>query len=264
MNSCFSIQGQYALVTGASSGLGADLARAFVQAGCDVALLARKVDRLQILREELLRIGEKEGRELRLPVVPCDVASLPACEEAVRQIVEIFPRIDILVNNAGIAIGGTVTGMEESAWEKMLAVNLQGAIHLSKLVIPLMQKAHYGRIVNISSISAQVADKSGPYLRHAYVTTKTALVGLTRAMAATYAAEGLSINAVAPGLYPSAMTRRSLLQDEAYLSAYCSRCPAGRPAEVGEVDGAVLFLASPAASYVQGQLLAVDGGYSLV
>lgn len=254
----FDFKGQYAVITGASSGLGRDMAVAFAQAGANVAVLARRKEKLEALAQEIEAIGVKAL------AVACDVADDKSVKTAVETIKKEFPRIDILVNNAGIAVGGTIDTMTDEEWDRSFDVNVKGIVHTGRYIVPIMKEQSYGRIVNIASVNAIVSDKNDPFLRHSYNASKASVWGLTRAMAASYAKDNISVNAIGPGLFASEMTQDTLLASEEFVGYYNHITPAGRIGEKGELNGAVLFLSSKEAAYVHGNIIFVDGGIRLV
>lgn len=258
MPGLFDLSGRVAIVSGASSGLGADAARAYAQAGAAVALLARRKDRLDALAVEIEAAG---GRAL---AVRCDVTDETSCRQAVSAVVAGLGRPDILLNNAGVAVRGGVETLSQEDWDLSFDVNVKGAFLMSKAVIGHMKEAGWGRIVNISSVNAAIADKSDVFIRHSYNASKAALIGLTRGMAASYARHGVCVNAIGPGLFESEMTADTLFCSEPFLAAFNALNPSGRPGGRGELNGPILFLSSQAATYVQGQFLLVDGGATLV
>lgn len=258
MSNIFDLSGKIAVVVGASSGLGADAARAYAEHGADVALLARRVDRLETLHEEIAATGR------RALAVRCDVTDEESCRAAVEEVLAAYGRIDILLNNAGVAVRGGVDSIDDADWDRSFDTNVKGIVHVARHVVPHMRERGYGKIVNIASVNAVVADKNDVFIRHAYNASKAAVVGLTRAMACSYARYGITVNAIGPGLFASEMTRDTLFANEEFLAAYGALDPAGRPGERGELNGTVVYLSSDASSYVQGQLILVDGGFTLV
>ena len=258
MTSMFDLSGKVAVVSGASSGLGADAARAYAENGADVALLARRLERLEALSEEIRAAGR------RALAVRCDVTSEETCRNAVEKVVDAYGRIDILLNNAGVAVRGGVDTLTDADWDRSFDTNVKGMFHVSKYVVPLMRERGYGKIVNIASVNAVIADKQDVFIRHAYNASKAAVLGLTKGMACSYARYGITVNAVGPGLFASEMTESTLFGSEEFLTAYNALNPTGRPGGKGELNGTILYLSSDASSYVQGQLILVDGGMALV
>ncbi|WMC93999.1 SDR family NAD(P)-dependent oxidoreductase [Kineothrix sp. MB12-C1] len=258
MDNFFDLTGKVAVVTGASSGLGADAALAYAKAGADVALLARRVEKLDEVKAEIEKIGK------RAMAVACDVTDEESVKAAIGKVLEFFGHIDILLNNAGIAVRGGVDSMTVEEWDKSFDTNVKGIFLASKYVVPRMKERGYGKIVNIASINALIADKMDVFIRHSYNSSKAAVVGLTRGMAASYARYGITVNAIGPALFESEMTSGTLFKSEEFLNAYNYTNPAGRPGNRGELNGTVLYLSSDASSYVQGQFIIVDGGSALV
>ena len=170
MNTIFDLSGKVAVVAGASSGLGADAARAYAEHGADVALLARRLERLEALRDEIQATGR------RALAVRCDVTDEESCRDAVEKVMEAYGRIDILLNNAGVAVRGGVDTLSETDWDRSFATNVTGMFHVSKYVVPLMRERGYGKIVNIASVNAVIADKQDVFIRHAYNASKAAVL----------------------------------------------------------------------------------------
>ncbi len=258
MNNMFDLTGKVAVVTGASSGLGRDAAVAYAEYGADVALLARRYDRLVELKEKI----EKETGRKAL-AIKCDVTNEDEIKAAVDEILNKFGKIDILLNNAGVNILGDVVNLKSEDWDTVLSTNLRSDFLTSKYVVPHMIERNYGKIVNIASVNAVVADKDEWIQRPAYNASKAGVVGLTMAMSTALAKHGITVNAIGPGLFPTEMTE-PLFALEPFMNAFCQRNPASRPANPGELNGAVIFLSSDASMYCQGQFIVVDGGDHLV
>ncbi|KAB1437933.1 SDR family NAD(P)-dependent oxidoreductase [Candidatus Galacturonibacter soehngenii] len=258
MDNYFDLTGKVAVITGASSGLGADAALAYAKAGADVALLARRVEKLDAVKSEI----EKTGRKV-ISVV-CDVTEEESVKTAIDTVLNAFGHIDILLNNAGVAVRGGVDSMTVEEWDKSFDTNVKGIFLASKYVIPQMKERGYGKVINIASVNAIIADKFDMFIRHSYNSSKAAVVGLTRGMAASYARYGITVNAIGPALFESEMTSSTLFKSEEFLTKYNTMNPAGRPGNRGELNGTVLYLSSDASSYVQGQFIIVDGGGALV
>ncbi|MGL6219237.1 MAG: SDR family NAD(P)-dependent oxidoreductase, partial [Lacrimispora sphenoides] len=258
MENFFDLTGKVAVVTGASSGLGADAALAYAKAGADVALLARRIEKLNEVKAEIEKIGRK------VVAVGCDVTNEESVKTAMQTVLDTFGHIDILLNNAGVAVHGGVDSMSVEDWDKSFDTNVKGIFLASKYVLPQMKERGYGKIINIASVNAVVADKFDVFIRHSYNSSKAAVVGLTRGMAASYAKYGITVNAIGPALFESEMTSESLFKSENFLNQYNTLNPAGRPGRKGELNGTVLYLSSDSSSYVQGQFIIVDGGGALV
>lgn len=258
MENYFDLHGKVAVVTGASSGLGADAALAYAKAGADVALLARRIEKLNEVKTEIEQLGRK------VVAVECDVTKEESVKTAMQTVLETFGHIDILLNNAGVAVRGGVDSMSVEDWDKSFDTNVKGIFLASKYVLPQMMERGYGKIVNIASVNAVVADKFDAFIRHSYNSSKAAVVGLTRGMAASYAKYGITVNAIGPALFESEMTSGTLFKSEEFLNKYNASNPSGRPGKKGELNGTILYLSSDCSSYVQGQFIIVDGGGALV
>lgn len=258
MNNMFDLTGKVAVVTGASSGLGHDAAIAYAEYGADVALLARRYDRLVELKEKI----EKETGRKAL-AIKCDVTNEEEIKAAVNEVLDKFGKIDILLNNAGTNILGDVVNLKREDWDTVLNTNLRSDFLTSKYVVPHMIERKYGKIVNIASVNAVMADKDEWIQRPAYNASKAGVVGLTMAMSTALAKHGITVNAIGPGLFPTEMTE-PLFGLEPFMTSYSQRNPACRPANPGELNGAVIFLSSDASRYCQGQFIVVDGGDHLV
>ncbi len=247
----FSLDGQVAVVTGASSGLGRRFARVLHGAGATVVVAARRADRLDELAAEL---GD------RVVVVPADMAdddSVIALAEAAEAVAG---HVDVLVNNAGV--GGTTPAELETMerWRSTMAVNLDGLFLLSQQVgLGMIERGH-GSIVNIASILGLVG--SAPIKQAAYCASKGAVVNLTRELGAQWGRKGVRVNAIAPGWFMSELTEQDMFGDDSSMEFIRRNAPMGRAGEEHELDGALLFLASNASTYVTGQTIAVDGGWT--
>lgn len=254
----FNLKGRVAVVTGASSGLGADAARAYADCGADVALLARRIDKLEAMADELTKKGVKAL------AIRCDVTKEEDVAAAVKKIVDRFGRIDILLNNAGVAIGGGVDTISMDDWKRVMDVNVNSIFLMSRHVVPVMRNAGYGRIVNIASINATIADKIPAMVRHAYNTSKSAVLGLTKGMAASYGVYGITTNSIGPGLFESEMTENTLFKSDEFMNFYSYQNPVGRAGRKGELNSTIIYLSADESGYVNGQHIIVDGGISIV
>ena len=243
----FDLSGRLALVSGAGRGIGEACALALAEAGADLVLASRS-------REQLDRVAERvEAIGRRASVEPCDVTKA----DDVRALAERAGPVQILVNSAGTNIPEPFLEASEQSFDEVLAVNLKGTFLVSQAVGRTMAARGEGSIINISS---QMGHVGGPQ-RVAYCASKHGVEGLTKAMALDLAPRGVRVNSVAPTYVETPMTRAFLADAEFYADTV-SRIPIGRVGQPGDVVGAVVYLASPAAALVTGASLLVDGGYT--
>jgi len=241
-----------AFVTGASQGIGRACALVLAEAGARVVVASRSLDKLQSLASEI----NKENEQVRALPLALDVSREQDIKEAFQKAVEQFGKIDILVNNAGIARDGLVMRMKRQAWDEVLETNLTAAYHCIQQVLPGMVRRRQGRIINITSVVAQMGNAG----QANYVASKAGLIGLTRAVAQEIASRKITVNAVAPGIIETAMT--DAINPEV-RDKLLSRIPLGRLGQGFDVAHAVKFLASDEAAYITGQVLNVNGGLYL-
>ncbi|WP_181782626.1 SDR family NAD(P)-dependent oxidoreductase [Pseudonocardia pini] len=246
----FSLSGKVAIVTGASSGLGVAFAKALAEAGADVVLGARRVDRLEDTRKLV------ESLDRRALCVRTDVASQPDCQALVDAAVAEFGAVDVLVNNAGIGTAVPATKETVEEFTQVIDVNLNGCYWMAQACGRVMRPG--SSIVNISSILG-LTTASLP--QAAYAASKAGLIGLTRDLAQQWGGRrGIRVNSLAPGFFESEMTEQ---YKPGYLDAMMARVPLGRKGDPEELAAALVFLAGPAGGYVTGQTLAVDGGITI-
>ena len=253
LSELFSLQDRVAIVTGGSRGLGEEIAEGLAEAGAKLVLCAR--------RDEWLAPAVKEFRARGFTVegALCDVAKAADVQAVVDQTMKTFGQVDILVNNAGISWGDEPETMPLEKWQKVIDVNLTGAFLFSQAAGREMLKRQYGRIINVSSIAGLHVSVNGPHYA-GYAASKAGLLGLTRELAGTWGRQGIRVNAIAPGFFPSRLTEAVLPKAEASLKA---NCPIPRAGVEGELKGVAVFLASDASNYVTGQTIVVDGGRTI-
>jgi NAD(P)-dependent dehydrogenase (short-subunit alcohol dehydrogenase family) len=254
LEALFSLRGHCGLVTGASSGLGVECAKALAIGGADVAVIARRADRVKALADEL---ASQYG--IKAVGIGADVTSEADLDRVMDEAVAALGEIDILVNNAGVSPTGRAENFKRELWDQALAVNLTAPMTLSQRVARrLIAAKRPGRIINMGSIYSTVA--SSVYRLAAYCATKAALANLTRQLAVEWAPYGILVNTIAPGWIPTEATEGGIAKagNKEKMEA---GTPLGRLGTPEELRGAVIFLASPASSYVTGSVIAVDGGY---
>jgi NAD(P)-dependent dehydrogenase (short-subunit alcohol dehydrogenase family) len=246
----FDLRDRVAIVTGASAGLGARFAATRAGAGAQVVACARRLEAVERLAVDHPGIEP----------VRCDVRDPEQLNSLVAQVTERHGRIDVCVNNAGISSGGPEHQSDPAAFARVLAVNVNAVFALCQLVAEPMLAQASGSIVNISSMFGIVA--SSPTPEAGYVASKAAVNGLTRELGAQWAAGGVRVNALAPGWFPTDMNA-GLFENERTAKWVNRTIPMGRTGRPDELDGALLFLASDASSYCTGQVIVVDGGWTL-
>jgi len=244
----FDLTGKAALVTGASGGIGAEIARVLHGAGATVGLSGTRVEPLEALAAEL------GGRA---HVLPCNLSDATEVEGLVKRAAEVMGAVDILVNNAGITRDGLVMRMSDEDWASVLDVNLTSNFRLCRAAVRGMMKARWGRIVNIGS----VVGTTGNGGQVNYAASKAGLLGLSKSLAAEVASRGITVNVVSPGFIATAMTDKL---NEEQKGRILGSIPAGRMGEPAEIAAAVLYLASQEAAYVTGATLHVNGGMDMV
>jgi len=244
----FDLTGKVALVTGASGGIGAAVARTLHGAGAAVALSGTRLGPLQALADEL---GS------RAAVLACDLADAAALEALPRRAAAALGGVDILVNNAGITRDTLILRMSDADWQAVIEVNLTAAFRLCRGVLRGMMKARWGRIVTVGSVVGVTGNPG----QANYAAAKAGLAGLSKSLAAEVASRGITVNLVAPGFVATAMTDR-LSEDQ--KGRILAQVPAGRMGSPEEIAAAVLYLASPEAGYVTGATLHVNGGMAML
>lgn len=251
----FDLSGRVAVVTGGSRGLGLEMAEALGEAGARVVVAARRAQWLQPAEDHLRGLG------IEVAAVECDVAEPDSARALVGAAVDRFGRLDVLVNNAGVSWGAPLEEMPLERWRQVLEVNLTGAFLVTQAAVPVMRAAGWGRIVNVASVAGLVGTRPDVLDAVGYAASKGGLLALTRDLAVKLAPYGITVNAIAPGFFPTRMSEKLL---ERVGDRVVGQVPLGRLGKPGDLKGVVLFLASEAARYVTGQVLAVDGGFTAV
>jgi NAD(P)-dependent dehydrogenase (short-subunit alcohol dehydrogenase family) len=242
------ILGRVAVVTGGAKGIGAGISLALAEAGAKVAVADLDLDAAGRLAAEVRAQGGQAQ------AVRCDVSSTEDVHAALRSIADTLGPVDLLVNNAGIGDFVSFPDITRERWDRMVAVHLTGAYNWSHAVMPGMRERRFGRIVNVSS----VAGKRGDFIGNAhYTAAKAGLIGLTKSLAAWAAPDGVRVNAIAPGIVDTELTRG---MSEEHKRVTLSRIPIARFAASQEIASVVLFLLGDAASYVVGETINVNGG----
>ena len=244
----FDLTGKSALITGASGGIGAEIARVLHGAGAQVGLSGTRTEPLEALQAEL---GE------RAHVLPCNLSDMAAVEALPKAASEAMGGLDILVNNAGITRDQIFMRMSDDEWDSVLQVNLTATMKLCKGVIRGMMKARWGRIVNITSIVGATGNPG----QANYAASKAGMVGMSKSIAYEVASRGITVNAIAPGFIQTAMTDK--LSDD-QKTAIMQQIPVGRMGEAHEIAAATLYLASNEAAYITGTTLHVNGGMAML
>jgi gluconate 5-dehydrogenase len=253
MKLCFEIQGQTAIVTGASSGLGVTFAETLAELGVNLVIAARRY-------EKLVQVADEIRNRFNVEVVPikADVSQEDQVTKMVETAMEKFGSLEILVNNAGVASLSPSIEISLEEWKRVIDINLTGVFLCARTAAREMIKRKYGKIINVASIYGAVGDV---FPTAPYYASKGAVINLTRALAIEWAPYKINVNAIAPGFFPSEMTQ-PVFQDEKTLKYILSRTPLGRIGEPLDLKAALTYLASPASNYVTGQTIFVDGGWT--
>ncbi len=252
----FDLKGQVAVITGASSGLGKQMARGFASQGANLVIMARRIERLEELKEEL----EKEYKIKVLPL-KCDVTSTDEINECAKQAEKKFKHIDILVNCAGSSKDKGVLDMNDEEWSFTIDTDLTSVFKMTRAFAHIMKKNNYGRIINIASMYGLVGNTALSTI--AYHSSKGGVVNFTRAVAAELATSGITCNAICPGYFETELTK-PVLDTESFQTYMKATVPMQRYGAEGELNAGAIFLASKEASYVTGVILPIDGGYTAV
>jgi len=252
----FDLSGQVAVVTGASSGLGKQMARAFARQGADLAVLARRFERLEEFAKEL-----KDSYGVKVLPVKCDVTATDSIDAAAKAVEKEYGKVDILLNCAGSSKDKGVLMMNDEEWDFTIATDETSVFKMTRAFANIMKKQKYGRIINIASMYGLVGNTEIHTV--AYHASKGAVVNFTRAVAAELATLGITCNAICPGYFYTELTQ-PVLDTKEFQEFAKTHVPMERYGREGELDAAAVFLASKEASYVTGAILPVDGGYTAI
>ena len=247
----FDLTNKVAIITGASQGIGKGMAETFSKAGAHIACVSRNKDNLKSVADSLIKNGGAAS------FYTCDVSSLDAFQNTIKEIVENHGSVDILVNNAGVCKDKLIMRMSEDDWNKVININLNGAFNGIKAVSQIMIKQRAGRIINISSIVGLIGNPG----QANYAASKAGLIGLSKSAAKELAPRGITVNAIAPGYIATDMTDQITDQAEENL---ITKIPLGRIGSPSDIAASALFLASDEAGYITGQTLTVDGGMVMI
>lgn len=248
----FDLTGRVALVTGGSRGLGREMATALATQGADIIICSRKAEEVEQAAAE---IAAETGRDVR--GIQADVTQPPEVQRLVETALQAHGKIDILINNAGSGLRRPLIETTDEEWRRVLSVCLDAPFYVARAVAPHMIRAGYGRIINISSSLGSIALPE----RAAYCSAKGGLIQLTKVMALEWARYGITVNAICPGPFRTEYNLR-LQENPALYESYLNLIPQHRWAELQEIRGAAVFLASEEASFVTGSALYVDGGWT--
>ena len=255
MKSYFDLKGQVAIVTGCSTGLGVQMAKALANQGANIVAIARRKDKIEAVASE---IAATYGVETL--AVQCDITDTERVNAAIDEVLAKFKRIDIVINNAGTGAVAPAEDITDEQFNGEINVDLGGTFKVSRAVAKkAMIPAKYGRIINIASMYGMVGNKVAP--ASPYHAAKGGVVNLTRGLAAEWGKYNINVNAICPGYFYSPLTKETLDSDFFQQNAK-TMIPLSRYGNEGELDTAAIFLASPASSYVTGVILPVDGGYT--
>ena len=251
----FNLKGRVAVISGASSGLGKQMAKGFAEAGADLVILARRIEKLIELKKELEQYGV-----MVLPI-KCDVTVTSDIDNAAKTAEEVFGKVDILVNCAGSSKDKGVLDMNDEEWDFTIATDETSVFKMTRAFGNIMKKNNYGRVINIASMYGMVGNTEIPTI--AYHSSKGAVVNFTRAAAAELAPYNITVNCICPGYFYTELTTE-VLDTDMFKQFANSHVPMKRYGKEGELNAGAIFLASDEASYVTGVILPIDGGYTCV
>ena len=251
----FDLKGNVAVISGASSGLGKQMTLAFAKQGADLAILSRRINELEKIREEL------KDYDVRVLPIRCDVTSTAEVNAAAEKVEEEFGKVDILINCAGAAKNAGALDMTDEEWKFTIATDLSSIFKMTRAFGNIMKKKKYGRVINISSMYGLVGNTKIPTI--AYHSAKGGVINYTRAAAAELAKYNITVNTIAPGYFYTELTKETLKTKD-FQDFAKEHVPMQRYGKEGELNAGAIFLASKEASYVTGIVLPIDGGYTCV
>ena len=251
----FNYKGKVVLVSGASSGLGAQMAKGYAKQGATLIITARRVEKLEKVAKEIRKNG------VECYPIKCDVTDVESIKAMAEEVKQKTGKVDVLVNCAGSAKNAGVLNMTDEEWDFTIKTDMTSLFYVTREIGKLMKENNYGRIINIASMYGMVGNMAMDTV--AYHTSKGGVINFTRAVAAELAKYNITCNAICPGYFDTELTHETLITDE--FTAYMkSTVPLGRYGKEGELNAAAIFLGSEEASYVTGVILPVDGGYTAV
>ena len=255
MKAYFDLKGQTAIVTGCSTGLGVQMAKALANQGANIVAVARRVEKIEAVAAEI-----KNEFGVQTLAVRCDITDTQAVDDMVKKVMDTFGRIDILVNNAGTGAVAPAEDITDEQFNNEINIDLFGTFRVARAVAKAaMIPAKYGRIINIASMYGLIGNKVAPC--SPYHAAKGGVVNLTRGLAAEWGKYNITVNAICPGYFYSPLTKETLDSDFFQQNAQ-TMIPLSRYGNEGELDSAAIFLAAPSSAYVTGVALPVDGGYT--
>jgi len=251
----FDLSNRVVVISGASSGLGAQMAKGYAAQGADLVLMARRLDKLEAVAETIRASGRK------CLAVKCDVTDSKTVDEAASTVEKEFGRVDVLVNCAGSAENAGVLDMTNEQWDFTIATDMTSVFYVTRAFAAIMKKNNYGRIINIASMYGMVGNTAIDTV--AYHASKGGVVNFTRAVAAELAKYNITCNAICPGYFETELTT-DVLNTQDFTAYMKATVPLGRYGREGELNAGAIFLASDEAAYVTGVILPIDGGYTAV
>ena len=253
MKSLFDVSGKVAVVTGGSSGIGAMMARGLLENGAKVYISARKAERLEAKAKELSELGE-------CIAIQADMSKVEGIEALVAEISQRESKVDILINNAGANWAAPLEDFPEKGWDKVMDINIKSIFFATQKFLPLLKAAGSSedpaRVINIASING-IRNSGMP--TYAYSASKSGVIHLTKHLATDLASSSINVNAIAPGLFPSDMTKQ-IVEDDGMTKFVLSQIPRGRMGKPEDIAGTAIFLCSQASSWMTGQTIVLDGG----